>query len=146
MANQSRHTFSKQEKLKSRREIDAVFSGGKAFTAPPIRVMYLLKGTTAEKQAIELENTVVNLSNVQAGVSASKKNFRKAVDRNRIKRLLREAYRLHKRPLLLKMATKNHSLSIFFLFIDKSLPTFAVIEDKIKYCIKRLGKIVDETP
>jgi len=81
--------------------------------------------------------------NIKAGVSVSKKNFKHSVDRNRIKRLLREAYRLHKHTLMEKLADKQVTLEVFFVFTDRSLPTFSLVEEKMKYCLRRLGKIAE---
>jgi ribonuclease P protein component len=81
--------------------------------------------------------------NIKAGVSVSKKNFKHSVDRNRIKRLLREAYRLHKHTLMVKLADKQVTLEVFFVFTDRSLPTFSLVEEKMKYCLRRLGKIAE---
>jgi ribonuclease P protein component len=81
--------------------------------------------------------------NIKTGVSVSKRNFKKAVDRNRIKRLLREAYRIHKAPLHEKLKAKQKKLEVFFVFTDRTLPTFDLVEEKMKYCIRRLGKIVE---
>ena len=81
--------------------------------------------------------------NIKAGVSVSKRNFKHSVDRNRIKRLLREAYRLHKHTLPDKLAERQVTLEVFFVFTDRSLPTFALVEEKMKYCLRRLGKIAE---
>jgi ribonuclease P protein component len=81
--------------------------------------------------------------NIKCGVSVSKRNFKHSVDRNRIKRLLREAYRLHKHTLAEKVAGRQLTLEVFFVFTDRTLPTFALVEEKMKYCIRRLGKIVE---
>jgi ribonuclease P protein component len=81
--------------------------------------------------------------NIKTGVSVSKKNFKHSVDRNRIKRLMREAYRLHKHTLLEKLNGKPVTLEVFFVFTDRSLPTFALVEEKMKYCLRRLAKIAE---
>jgi ribonuclease P protein component len=81
--------------------------------------------------------------NIKAGVSVSKKNFKHSVDRNRIKRLLREAYRLHKHTLMEKLSDKQVTLEVFFVFTDRNLPTFSLVEEKMKYCLRRLGKIAE---
>ena len=80
--------FGKLEKLKSKKQIDLLFKEGRSVVAFPLRVKYQFL-SVAEARAP-----------VQAGVSVSKKSFRHAVDRNRIKRLIREAYRLQKGTLL----------------------------------------------
>src|SRR5438309_2863389 len=74
--------FGKTDRLKSRKQIDELFARGKSIVVFPVRVSYRFFSS----EAIIL----------QAAVSVSKKHFKKAVDRNRIKRLLREAYRLQK--------------------------------------------------
>jgi ribonuclease P protein component len=118
--------FGKAEKLKSRKRIDALFAEGRGFAAFPVRVKYvfspLQEGATP----------------VQAGVSVSRKAFKQAVDRNRIKRLLREAYRLQKPDLLKSIAAKGLRLEVFFLYTDKALPSFDVISDAMKKCLGQL--------
>jgi ribonuclease P protein component len=169
--NSVRHTFPKAEKLKSRKQIDLLFQGGKSFIAAPVKCYYRVDELTslAIDELIDVKTETANIqshefvhgkhqtsnikrqtsnvkrqtSNLLAGVSVSKRNFKHSVDRNRIKRLLREAYRLHKYTLLEKLQTQNKSLEVFFVFTDKTLPDFAVVEDKMKYCIRRLGKIVE---
>jgi ribonuclease P protein component len=229
--NSSRHTFPKAEKLKSRKQIDLLFQGGKSFFAAPVKCYYRLTslevdeltGLPADRHGLQVdeltglpadrhglpvdgltglpadrhgllvdeligvkpemanvrrpelvegkgetyngnnefagENATSNIkhqtsnlntsnikrqtSNLLAGVSVSKRNFKHSVDRNRIKRLLREAYRLHKHSLQEKLHTQNKTLEVFFVFTDKTLPDFAIVEDKMKYCIRRLGKIVE---
>jgi ribonuclease P protein component len=170
MTSTPRHTFPKAEKLKSRKQIDLLFQGGKSFFAAPVKCFYRVeglvgvksetvnvKGETANvKMETGAENPTSNIrrpelaegkhptSNILAGVSVSKKNFKKSTDRNRIKRLLREAYRLHKHKLKEKLDSQNKTLEVFFVFTDKTLPTFALVEEKMKYCLRRLSKIVEE--
>ncbi|WP_317045208.1 ribonuclease P protein component [Formosa algae] len=79
-----KHTYGKTEKLKSKITIEKLFTEGKSVSAYPLRLVYL-------KTSFEDNVTI------KAGVSVSKRNFKLAVDRNRIKRLLREAYRLNKK-------------------------------------------------
>lgn len=76
-------TLGKQERLKSRKLISQLFTEGKSIKVFPLRMVYL---------KIEHHSNFP----VQCGVSVPKRNFKKAVDRNRIKRLLRESYRLQK--------------------------------------------------
>jgi ribonuclease P protein component len=79
--------YPKTEKLKSKTAIDLLFSEGKSVSKYPLRLVYNL-GNLDESQKIKM------------GVSVSKKNFKKAVDRNYFKRVLRETYRLNKHLLL----------------------------------------------
>lgn len=78
------HTYPKAEKLKSKKLIDALFIEGRSVKSFPLRLVYL---------EVPLSNDSYT---VQAGVSVSKRNFKLAVSRNRIKRLMRESYRFHK--------------------------------------------------
>ena len=93
-------TLGKKERLKSRKSIEQLFSEGKKIVVSPYRVLYLF--TKPEKDPSLL---------FAAAVSA--KNFKKAVDRNRIKRVTREAYRLQKKNLQEKVKANNIQLNIF---------------------------------
>lgn len=125
------NTFGKQEKLKSRKLIQQVFSGGKAVTVHPLRLVYCFPSEPMEMP-------------VKVGVSASSRNFKKAVDRNRIKRLLREAYRLNKSELLDHTRENNMQLAAFILYTDKALPDFHLINEKMKVLLAKLIKATSE--
>jgi ribonuclease P protein component len=77
-------------------------------------------------------------SPVQAGFGAGSRHFKKAVDRNRIKRLCREAYRLQKLPLLDLLKKKERSLAIFFIYTGKELPDYRTVSDKIGVLLQKL--------
>ncbi len=127
--------FPKQEKLKSRKLIDSLFAQRESFARHPLRVMYHFENGT--------------LPILQAGVTASKKHFKKAVDRNRIKRLMREAYRLQKGPLKTLIEEKSLHCYLFFVFTDKTLPDFATIKESMKLCLTHLEKkarLLNEQP
>ena len=81
------YRYSKAEKLKSKKLIEALFTEGRSVKSFPLRLVYL--------PCILPEEGVM----IQAGVSVSKRNFKRAVSRNRIKRLMRESYRLHKHQI-----------------------------------------------
>ncbi|TMM29892.1 ribonuclease P protein component [Polaribacter aestuariivivens] len=78
-----KHTLGKKERLKSRKLIEKLYAEGKSVKAYPLRMMYIQTEHTSDFPA-------------QVGVSVPKRNFKLAVDRNRIKRLMRESYRLQK--------------------------------------------------
>jgi ribonuclease P protein component len=167
-----RHTFPKAEKLKSRKQIDLLFREGKSFFAAPVKCYFRfevsglrvdelgsdVKSETEngkseapaypQTQNLEPEtsNPKLQTINIKCGVSVSKRNFKHSVDRNRIKRLLREAYRLHKHTLAEKVAVRQLTLEVFFVFTDRTQPTFDLVEEKMKYCLRRLCKIVEGGP
>ncbi|WP_435414243.1 ribonuclease P protein component [Polaribacter aestuariivivens] len=78
-----KHTLGKKERLKSKKLIEKLYAEGKSVKAYPLRMMYIQTEHTSDFPA-------------QVGVSVPKRNFKLAVDRNRIKRLMRESYRLQK--------------------------------------------------
>ena len=158
-SNTKKNSLGKEEKLKSRKQIEDLFANGKGFTAYPVKVVYkvldneqlMSEGATVENHPSAETNDSLppvasHSSPVVIGVSASSRNFKHAVDRNRIKRLLREAYRIQKHDLHRVATEKRIRLAVFFIYLDKTLPTFALLEDKMRYCLKRLRKILEETP
>lgn len=125
------NTFGKQEKLKSRKLIQQVFSNGKAVTAHPLRLVFYTPADPMETP-------------VKIGVSASSRNFKKAVDRNRIKRLMREAYRLNKAELLQHAVQNNLQVAAFIIYTDKVLPDFELVNNKMKLLLSKLIKVTSE--
>ncbi|CAA9194555.1 ribonuclease P protein component [Flavobacterium bizetiae] len=98
-------TYPKNERLKSKTTIGLLFSEGKSVSKYPLRLVY----RQAEVDAAE---------KIKIGVSVSKKYFKKAVDRNYFKRVLRETYRLNKH-LLLDNIQEPYSLMFFYQTKDK---------------------------
>lgn len=93
-------SYPKKEKLKSKNTIDLLFSEGKSVARFPLRLVFV---------PIELENG----EKLKMGVSVSKKHFKKAVDRNYFKRILRETYRLNKH-LLIDGLDKTYAFMFFY--------------------------------
>ena len=126
---QKRLTFKKDERLKSRKLIEQLFKEGKSFSSGPIRIIYLFRDSDVP---------------VQSGVTVSSKNFKKAVDRNRIKRLLREAYRLQKNDLKELLQSRNISLAIFFIYTGIQIPEYNDVFKKVGDILTRLQKVMNE--
>ena len=177
MSPLQRYTWSKAEKLKSRKRIDLVFKQGRSFAVFPFKVFYLLtsadaaSGTPGDPAAsaglrpIEASHpidippvsagprterpaerpavkgaTPQKTASIQAGFGAGSRHFKKAVDRNRIKRLSREAWRLQKNALAHQLAAKGVSMAIFFLYIGKDLPDHQTVNGKIGVILQKLLK------
>ena len=104
--------YPRREKLKQKKEIDLLFAKGKWQTSGNLRIISI---DLDKKPSVEIQT-----SNQKFGVSVSKKYFKRAVDRNRIKRLLREIYRKNKDLFVLNFG--EHSLSMIF-WVSKVPPT-----------------------
>lgn len=126
-------TLGKQERLKSRKQIEQLFREGKKIAVSPFHIYYLVNAVSC-----------TSLNTIQFGVGVSTKNFKRAVDRNRIKRLTREAYRLQKNSLQQKLEELKKQLLIFFIYSGKELSDFNLVKEKVAVALKKLEKIVDE--
>ena len=78
---------------------------------------------------------------LQAGFTVGTKHFKRAVKRNRIKRLLRESYRLNKHSLKNSLEENNKHLAVFFMFTGKELPEYFLVLEKMKLALERLERI-----
>lgn len=118
-------TLGKQERLKSKKLIEAIYEEGDSVKVFPLRMVYMQKTHTSDFPA-------------QIGVSVPKRNFKLAVDRNRIKRLLREAYRKQKHIVYDNIDTQ---FVYMISYIGKEIPTYEVVEKKMN---KLLTSFIDE--
>ena len=123
-------SYNKKEKLKRKKQLEALFTTGTSFIIFPLKVIY---------KEVDLQDNVL-----KTGVGTSRKNFRKAVERNRIKRLLREAYRIEKPGLLNYLQQSKKQIALFFLYIDKSLPEYNLLKEKMQQAIEKLIKSLNE--
>ncbi|RXJ52410.1 ribonuclease P protein component [Gelidibacter gilvus] len=108
-------SYKKIEKLKGEKLIEKLFSEGKSVVAYPLRLVYLKTNFDAPVK-------------IKAGVSVSKRNFKKAVDRNRIKRLMREAYRLNKSNYFNNIPDQY---AFMILYIGKTKTDFETVTKKM---------------
>ena len=128
MEYKERFFLKKEDKLKSHKTIELLFSKGNKFSHPYFKIIWLPQNPMAI---------------LQTGVGVSSKNFKKAVDRNRIKRLMREAWRLQKNKLVKTLQENNKTLSVFILYTGKELPPYSLVFDKFTYIINRLINLTD---
>lgn len=112
--------FPKTEKLKSAKTIESLFLEGKTYSKYPIKVFYL------PKEAIEKS---------LAAFAVPKRNFKLAVDRNRVKRQLREVYRLNKHIL---GDIDDQKFVMLFLYFNKVKPDYADLEKAMQKLLKKL--------
>jgi ribonuclease P protein component len=122
-------TLGKIERLKSRKLIEQLFSEGNKFGIAPFRIFYLYK---EDKKML-----------LQFGVGVSSRNFKKSVDRNRIKRMIREAYRLQKSTLQNKLKDKNGELNLFVIYTGKEIPEYTEVHNKMKKVLDKLYSIIN---
>ena len=130
LEQKERYTLGKTERLKSRKVIDQLFKKGKSFSIFPFRVVWQHQQDCTEV--------------LQAGFTVSTKYFKKAVDRNRIRRLMKEAYRLQKNKLQQGLQDQNKPLAIFLIYVGKELPLYQLISTKMVLVIEKLQKLVNE--
>jgi len=124
---EKRFTFSKHERLHSKFLIDQLFREGKSFFKYPFKVLYL-----------NVENAQLKTNSVL--ISVSKRNFKNATDRNKIKRLIREAYRLNKHILIPEENTPKPYWNVAFIYTAKSILSFKEIERKIILILQSIKK------
>jgi ribonuclease P protein component len=129
MQTTHRYFLKKEDRLKSRKAIDLLFAKGKSFSNFPFRICW---------QVVEGD------AKLKAGFTASSKNFKKATDRNRIKRLMREAYRLQKKNLQEALILQNKSVHLFFIYTGKEVPAYEFVFEKTGNVLKRIIKLLDE--
>lgn len=121
--------LSKSEILRDKKHIEELFSQGETFNVFPLKVVYLLKPQPEECQ------------NHQALIAVSKKNFKKAVHRNKLKRRIREAYRQNK--YVLNKSMTGFYLLIGYIYVGKQIESYQLIAEKLKQSLQRLTKVVD---
>jgi ribonuclease P protein component len=126
MAGIPSHSLGKSERLKSRKQIDLLFKSGKKITHLPFRLLY----------KIEYGN-----EKIKAGFTVSSKNFPRAVDRNRIKRLCRESYRLNNQELKARFSVNHKQAFLFFIYTDREILSFDRISLSVKQIIDKLIRI-----
>lgn len=120
--------YSTKEKLKSKKDIEHLFKQGKSINAFPLRAIYV--------KTSEVKNIAIN-----AGVSVSKKNIKLAVNRNLIKRRMREAYRLNNSAIKTHLQNNEIEMNLMFIYSAKEILSYKIIEEKIKTLLTRIIEI-----
>ena len=121
-------TLGKKERLKSRKATELLFRDGLRFTVAPFRIFYISPGGNG----------------LQFGIGVSARNFKRAVDRNRVKRLAREAWRLQKNELQTILKVKQKALQVFLIYTAKEIPEYEIVYKKIGAILHKLVNLVNE--
>ncbi|HXH19417.1 MAG TPA: ribonuclease P protein component [Chitinophagales bacterium] len=121
-------TFTRHERLKSKKLIERLFERGQSIDAPPLRMVWM--------------PAIAFCMPAQVSFSVARRSFRQAVERNRIKRLMREAWRLRKQELYSFLSEKKTSLAVMLIFTGKKKPRFHEVQEKLVTIIQQLTRSV----
>jgi ribonuclease P protein component len=124
------YTLSKNERLKSLKAIRHLFEFGQKFKVAPLLVYYHME-TMPAAEAFPLK----------MGVSVGARHFKKAVDRNLLKRRMREAFRKQKLPLMEMLRQHQLHMDVFFVYSHALLSDYATIAQSME---NALGKLINQ--
>lgn len=131
MNDGQRFTFKKEERVTGEKRIDNLFTNGNAFMAYPFRVVFLETETSTDFPLSIL-------------VSIPKKRIKSAVNRNRMKRLVREAYRLNKHLFYNEEIPENYHLDVAFIYVKDELSEYETVEKAVRKALNELIKQLRE--
>ena len=121
------NTLHKVERLDKKKIIEKMFAGGsRSFSVFPLRVVYL------PVEELEADASIL--------ISVSKRRFKRAVKRNRVKRQIREAYRVNKHELLNILVERKCRLAIAFIYLSDQLVESSIIEDRMRIALVRIAE------
>ena len=120
--------LSSSSRLKRKKLFDEVFATGKSIRTAHISVFY--------KETVLPEGV-----NLQAAFTASKRKFKKAVDRNKLKRLMREAYRTQRNPLELELKASKRQIAVVFVYTSTLIIPFSEVKTSINNLLQKLEKL-----
>ncbi len=155
MKQAQRYTLGKKERIKSRKTIERIFAEGRSFSHFPFRVSWVeepgmmpVEPGTKHGEAVRGndESAALGVEALQAAFSVPRRHFRRSVQRNRIKRLMREAWRLQKGPLQEMLRQHNRQLRVFLIYVGKEVPEGEPVREKTQGVLQRLQKMIHEKP
>ena len=120
-----RNTFTKKERLTNKKLFESIFESGKSISAFPFRLIWI-------------EIALSSSAPAQLGISVPKKSFAKAVDRNKLKRRIRESYRKNKHSLYEILKKKNLSIALMIIYVAKEELPYQEIEKKMVVSLQKL--------
>jgi ribonuclease P protein component len=123
----TKNTFTKAERISIQREIDLLFNEASSFTAYPLRVLVV-------------EQQPASGAPVSVLVSVPKKRLKRAVHRNRVKRLIRETYRLNKSLLWNELNPPDKGLLVAFIYLGNTVCAYKAVETGMKKALQTLSE------
>jgi ribonuclease P protein component len=124
-----RQTFTKDERLRSRKIIEQIIEEGKSIYISPFRFSWTLTELNTQFP-------------IQFAIAVPKRFFKRAVDRNRIKRLVREVYRKNKSRLYALMKSRNIQCALLVVFSGKKVPVYEEVEKKFLITLQRFEETI----
>jgi len=126
-----RFTLKKDERIRGSKQIEYLFVNGLSFVSYPLRVVFI-------------EQSRVTSSQVSIFVSVPKKKIKSAVARNRVRRLIHEAYRLNKYTFDRNCLNENQMLEIAFVYLKNEMSDYETIERSVRKALKEIEKQLKE--
>ena len=123
-----RNTFPLKEHLKSKKTIEKLYAEGASVTAFPLRAVFIEQGQEEQEPVAAIL------------ISVAKKRFRHAVDRNLVKRRIREAYRTSKHPFIEALENKGKKMAVAILYIDTRHNSTFFIKRKMEKLLEGIIK------
>lgn len=130
-STEEKFTFTKAERITGEKRVDAIFASGKSFISYPLRVVYL-----------QHEQSLIHSCSIL--ITVPKKRIKKAVHRNRIKRLIRESYRLNK-ELVNDIEFGEQSLDIAFVYVKDTVSDYKEIQKGVKKALRQIAIRIKKT-
>ena len=124
-----KNTLSKSDRLTNPVAISQIYDKGKHLNYFPFKIVWLKE---------------VGGAGLKVVFSVPKRKFKRAVDRNQIKRKLRDTYRKHKHEVQKAVENKNTRVSLFLVYLGKDIPPSEIVDDKINVLLKRLTKEITD--
>lgn len=125
MVKGQRFTFKKEERVTGKKRIEHLFAHGQSFLAYPFMIVFYEYAATSESVSIL--------------ISIPKKRLKRATARNRMKRLVREAYRLNKNIFQSDLLLDNHRVDIAFVYVKDELADYNIVEKSVCKALREIS-------